>query len=57
MVSPVYRRMRELRIFVKDVALVPQPHYDAAEGAGEVSRTMLDVTRRIMDVLQQSLSF
>src|SRR4051812_20133980 len=27
MVSPVYRRMRELRIFVKDAALVPQPHY------------------------------
>lgn len=56
-VSPVYRMMRELEIVVKDVALVPLSHYDAVEGAEEVSKTILDIARRIMGVLQESLSF
>lgn len=56
-VSPVYRTMRDMNIVVKDVALVPLSHYDAVEGAEEVIRTILDLTRRIMGILQESLSF
>jgi hypothetical protein len=56
-VSPVYRRMRELHIVVKDVALVPPSHYDAIEGAGELSKNVVGLVRRIMGVLQESLSF
>jgi hypothetical protein len=56
-VSPVYRMMRELHIVVKDVALVPLSHYNAVEGAEEVGKTILDIARRIMGVLQESLSF
>jgi hypothetical protein len=55
--SPIYRRMRDLNIVVKDEAHVPPSHYDAVEGAEEVSRAIVDLTRRIMGVLQESLSF
>ena len=55
-VSLAYRRMRELHIVVKDAALVPLSHYDRVEGAKEVSETILDLTRRITDTLQKSLS-
>jgi hypothetical protein len=57
LVSPVYRRMRELHIVIKDVALVSPSHYDAIEGAEEFSRSIVDLARHIMDVLQESLSF
>jgi len=56
-VSPIYHKMRELHVTVKDVSLVPPSHYDAVEGAQEVSETMLDLTKRILGVLQESLSF
>jgi len=56
-VSPVYRKMRELHVVVKDVALVPLSHYDAVEGAEEVSKSILDLTERIIGVLQESLGF
>lgn len=57
MISPVYRRMRELHIVVKDVDLVSPLHYDAVEGAEEVSKNIVDLVRSIMGVLQESLSF
>jgi len=57
MVSPVYCTMRELHIVVKDVTLVALSHYDAVKGAKEVSETILDLTRRVMDVLQEALRF
>lgn len=56
-VSPVYGKMRELHIVVKDVAFVPVSHYDAVEGAEEVSKNILDLTRRTIGLLQESLSF
>jgi hypothetical protein len=56
LVSPVYRTMREMHIVVKDVALVPLLHYSAVEGAEEVSKTILDITRSSMGVLQGSIS-
>src|SRR5690349_20193422 len=52
-VSPVYHKMRKLHVTIKDVALVPPSHYDAVEGAEEVSKTILDLTRRIMGILQE----
>jgi hypothetical protein len=56
-VSPAYHRMRELHIVVKDAALVPLSHYDdRVEGAEEVSKTILDLTRRVTDTLQKSLN-
>ena len=56
-VSPVYRTMCDLHLVVKDVALVPQSRYEVVKGNAEVDRAILDITRRIMDVLQESLSF
>ncbi|KAF2844327.1 hypothetical protein T440DRAFT_27074 [Plenodomus tracheiphilus IPT5] len=56
-VSPVYHRMRELHIVVQDVALMPPSHYDAAGGVGEVSKSIVELVRRMTDVLQENLSF
>ncbi|KAJ4320951.1 hypothetical protein N0V94_003127 [Neodidymelliopsis sp. IMI 364377] len=56
LVSPVYRAMRESQIAVKDVANVAPGYYDAVEGAEDVSKNILDLTGRIMRVLQESLS-
>jgi hypothetical protein len=55
-VSPVYRTMREMHIVIKDVALVPLSHNQAVEGAEEVSKAIVDITRSSMGVLQESLS-
>jgi hypothetical protein len=55
-VSPVYRKMRESGIAVKDMALIPSSHYDSVEGAVNVSRTLLDLTERIVHILQDSLT-
>jgi hypothetical protein len=54
--SPTYSTMRELLLVVKDPAVVPRSYYDAVEDAAEVSSTILDLTRRITDVLRESLS-
>ncbi|KAF1840741.1 uncharacterized protein K460DRAFT_294507 [Cucurbitaria berberidis CBS 394.84] len=54
-VSPVYHTMREMDIAVKDVSLVPLSHYDAVEGAEEVSRAILDITRNSIVILQQRI--
>lgn len=56
-VSPVYRRMRELHIVVKDVVPVPHSHYDAVEGAGEVGRAILELTRRLMVYFKKTSVF
>jgi hypothetical protein len=53
--SPVYRTMRELHIVVKDGTLIPPSPYHEVEGAGEIRATILEITRRIMGVLQESL--
>jgi hypothetical protein len=55
-VSPVYRTMREMHVVVQDVALVPLSHYYAVEGADEVSKAILDITRSSMDLLQERIS-
>jgi hypothetical protein len=56
-VSSVYRTMRELDVRVADTANLPLSHYVPVEGAVEVSRTIVDVMRRIMGVLQERLNF
>ena len=56
-VSPLYHKMRELHIVVKDAAHLPPSHYDRVEGAEEVSKTILDLTRRITDTLRERLNF
>jgi hypothetical protein len=56
LVSPVYRTMREMHMVVKDVAVVPLSHCYAVEGAEEVSKTILDITRSSMDLLQERIS-
>jgi hypothetical protein len=57
MVSPVYRKIRDMHIVIKDEALVPPSYYDEVEGAKEVSRIILDLTRRINNVLRERLEF
>lgn len=54
--AAVYRKMREMDIAVRYVALMSLLHHDTVEGAAEVSRTIIDTARRIMDVLQRRLS-
>jgi hypothetical protein len=56
LVSPVYRAMRESQIAVKDPVNVAPGHYDAVEGAEDISKNILDLTRRVMRVLQESLN-
>ena len=48
--------MCEMRIVVKDVALVSISHYQAVVGAEEVSKTILDIARSSMGVLQEKIS-
>ena len=57
MASPVYRRMCELNFAIKDIALVPPSYYDAIDGAGEVSKSILDLARRTVAMLQASVNF
>jgi hypothetical protein len=54
-VSPVYHTMCEMRIVVKDVALVSLSHCHTVVGAEEVSKTVLDIARSSMDVLQENI--
>jgi hypothetical protein len=54
--SPIYRAMREMHIIVKDVALMPLSHHHMIEGAEDVSKTILDITRSSMRVLQERIS-
>jgi hypothetical protein len=53
--SPVYRKMCDARIIVKDPMMLPRNHYDAVEGAEEVSRSIVDATRRAMFIVQEAL--
>jgi hypothetical protein len=55
-VLPVYRTMREMHVVVQDVALMPLSHYYAIKGADEVSKTILDITRSSIDLLQERIS-
>jgi hypothetical protein len=54
-VSPVYRTMRDMHVVVQDVALVPFSHHYAVEGVEEVSKTIVDITRSSMDLLQERI--
>jgi hypothetical protein len=54
--SPAYSAMRELRLVVKNPAVMPRSYYDGFEDAAEASSTILDLTRRVMDVLRDGLS-
>ena len=56
-VSPVYRKMRYARIFVKDPMLVPRSHYDSIVGAEEVSKTIVDSARSILGAIQDAMVF
>ncbi|CAG5180806.1 uncharacterized protein ALTATR162_LOCUS9432 [Alternaria atra] len=51
-VSPVYREMRNARIFVKDPRLVPRSYYDPVLGAEELSKAIVDSARSIMGTLK-----
>jgi hypothetical protein len=57
MVSPVYRAIRGSHSATKDVALVSLLQYGAVDGAEEVINSVVELTGRIMGVLQESLSF
>jgi hypothetical protein len=54
-ISPIYRTMRDSRLVIKDVAVVPASYYDAIEGARDVSQDVLDLARRVVLVLQESI--
>jgi hypothetical protein len=55
-VSPIYRRMCDLQITVKDVALAPLLHCSAVEGAAEVCKTISDIAESSMGVLQERIT-
>jgi len=52
--SPVYRDMCKLQLVVKDEALVQLSYYNAVEGAREISKDILDLAKRVVNVLQES---
>jgi hypothetical protein len=56
MVSSVYREMRESRLLIKNMALVPSSHPDSLEGMVTTGRTLSDLTERLIVVLQESLT-
>jgi hypothetical protein len=55
-ISPVYRAMREWNLVVRDVAVVPSSYYDAVEGARETSIDIMELARRVVHVLQESIN-
>jgi hypothetical protein len=54
--SPIYCSMKDMGILVQDRALVSASYYDAVEGAAEVSENIVNTTRRLMGVFQESLN-
>jgi hypothetical protein len=54
--SPVYRTMCELHVTVRGAVLVRPPHCYAVEGAEEASKTILDIARSSIGVLQEGIS-
>ena len=56
MVSSGYREMRESRLAIKSMALVPSSHQDSVEGVVNVSTTLSGLTERIIGILQESLT-
>jgi hypothetical protein len=51
LVSPVYRRMRDLRITINETAHIQPSHYDPVDGAEDVSKSILDSVRLVMNLL------
>jgi hypothetical protein len=57
-VSPGYHAIRELHSAANDdVEQAPLLQYAGVDGAEEVVNPVLDLTRRITDILQENLSF
>lgn len=56
LVSPVYRRMCDLQITVKDKVLAPLSYCSAVEGAAAVCKTISDITVSSMGLLQERIS-
>ncbi|KAL6706053.1 hypothetical protein ACN47E_006155 [Coniothyrium glycines] len=57
LVSPVYRAMREQRPGVRNIALVAPSHFGDIDGAEEIGKAILDLTRRTIGVLEEALVF
>jgi hypothetical protein len=55
--SPAYHAMCQLQLVVKDPEYLPASYYDAVDGAKEISKTILDLSRRVVSVLEERLSF
>jgi hypothetical protein len=53
--SPAYRSMCEHNLLIKDETLVPHSYYDAVDGAKETCEDILDLVKRVLDVLQESI--
>jgi hypothetical protein len=49
--------MRESHLVVKDITTVPPGYYDAVEGASEINKTILDLARRTVAILQDSINY
>jgi hypothetical protein len=55
-ISPAYRAMRELHFVVKDAEIVPRSYHDAVEGTRKISEDVLDLAKRVVYVLQDSIT-
>jgi uncharacterized protein (UPF0262 family) len=49
--------MRELRLIIKDVTVLPPGYYDAIEGASRMSEAILDLAQRTMAVLRDDINY
>jgi hypothetical protein len=54
--SPIYRAMCERQLVIKHAARVPETYFDPIKGAKEVSETVLDLAKRVIDLLQENLN-
>jgi hypothetical protein len=47
--------MCEMNLAIKDEAFVPSNYYDAVDGGKETSEDVLDLAKRVLDALQESI--
>lgn len=55
--SPVYHALRQVRPSIQSIALVSAANLEAVQGAADVCRTVLDLVRRTIGILEEALAF
>jgi hypothetical protein len=56
-ISPVYRAMCELHLVINDMALLSPLYYDEVDGAKDVCEDVLELAKRVINLLQDNMDF